>query len=349
MQRTIADLHGACADLLACDPALIPGEHRLLSMFAELSALSRARQREDDADAELLHSPQEHLHLWLRSLDVEAEGLPESFVAQLRRALGHYGIDGLERTPALEVACHRLFLAQQRAPAARAAIIATLDRRLEDADQLAGHVGEDFREILDRLVVALEGQDQIVADLAREVRFSYFDERVIAAARERVYAEICAATGGPRRRSAAPRARPADRLAGRVPAAAGDDAHRADAKRPAGVPASAGRGDGAPLLSRALAAGLRGARPRRPRFLVGRYEFQEHVPGARRELRRARGRRRGSEPRSPSTPRRCQTASSRCSTCTRSMASRRPDVISLPRACGRRSRSSARRRRCTGS
>ena len=195
VQRTIADLHGACADLLACDPALIPGEHRLLGMFADLSALSRARQSEDDVDSQLLHSPQQHLHLWLRSLDVAAEGLPAHFVTQLGRALAYYGIDSLERTPALEVACHRLFLAQQRAPAARAAIIATLDRRLEYADQLAGHVGDDFREILDRLVVALEGQDPIVADLAREVRFRYFDERVIAAARERVYAEIAQQLG----------------------------------------------------------------------------------------------------------------------------------------------------------
>ncbi|MGA2926447.1 MAG: biotin carboxylase N-terminal domain-containing protein, partial [Solirubrobacteraceae bacterium] len=190
VQRMIADLHGACADLLACDPALIPGEHRLLEMFADLNVLSRARQREDDAESQLLHSPQQDLHLWLRSLDVEAEGLPAQFVAQLRRALGHYGIDSLERTPALEQACHRMFLAGQRAPVVRAAIVAILDRRLDDAEQLAGHVGDEFRNVLDRLVVALEGADQVVADLAREVRFRYFDERVIAAARERVYAEI---------------------------------------------------------------------------------------------------------------------------------------------------------------
>ena len=31
VDRTITDLHGRCADLLSCDPALIPGEHRLLT------------------------------------------------------------------------------------------------------------------------------------------------------------------------------------------------------------------------------------------------------------------------------------------------------------------------------
>jgi len=190
VQRTIADLHGQCADLLACDPALIPGEHRLLGMFADLRALSRPDRGGADPESELLQSPQEHLHAWLRSLDAEAEGLPPEFTAGLRRALGHYGIDSLERTPALEEAGYRLFLSQQRSTIARAAIVAILDRRLEDADDLVGHVGTDFREVLDRLATALDGRDPVVADLAREVRFRYFDEPVIAKARERVYLEM---------------------------------------------------------------------------------------------------------------------------------------------------------------
>src|ERR671910_875860 len=50
-----------------------------------------------------------------RALAAEAEGLPEHFVAHLRRALAHYGVEGLERTGALEEAAYRLFLARQRA------------------------------------------------------------------------------------------------------------------------------------------------------------------------------------------------------------------------------------------
>jgi len=190
VQRTIDDLHGQCADLLSCDPALIPGEHRLLGMFADLRAVTRTQHGDQDltpALAEPLLSPQEHLHAWLRSLDADAEGLPPRFVAALRRALANYGVDSLERTPALEDACYRLFLSQQRAETARTALVAILDRRLEDADDLVGHVGDEFREVLDRLAVALEGRDPVIADLAREVRFRYYDEPVIADARERVY------------------------------------------------------------------------------------------------------------------------------------------------------------------
>ena len=188
VERTVADLHGQCADLLACDPALIPGEHRLLGMFADLRALSRPDRVDPEPESELAQSPQEHLHAWLRSLD--AETLPRWFTAALRRALGHYGIPSLERTPALEEACYRLFLSQRRAEIARTAIIAILDRRLEDADALVGHVGEEFREVLDRLATALAGRDPVIADLAREIRFRYYDEPLIAEAIEPVYAEM---------------------------------------------------------------------------------------------------------------------------------------------------------------
>ena len=175
-------------------------------MFADLRAVSRPRHGDQDAgpsSPESLQSPQEHLHAWLRSLDADTEALPPRFIAALQRALANYGIDSLERTPALEEAGYRLFLSQQRAEIARTAIVAILDRRLEDADELAGHVGAEFREVLDRLAVALEGRDPVVADLAREVRFRYFDEPVIVEARERVYAEIerhvAALTGEPER------------------------------------------------------------------------------------------------------------------------------------------------------
>ncbi|HUO69955.1 MAG TPA: carboxyl transferase domain-containing protein [Solirubrobacteraceae bacterium] len=188
--RMIGDLHGQCADLLACDPALIPGEHGLLTMFADLRTLTLPRHLEDETEPQIVQSPEENLNAWLRSFETEAEGLASDFVVKLRRALAHYGIDSLDRTSALEECCYRLFLSQQRVDAARAAVVAILDRRLDTAEELIGHVGDDFREALDRLVVAHEGRDPVIADLARQVRFRYFDERIIAEARESVYAEM---------------------------------------------------------------------------------------------------------------------------------------------------------------
>ena len=96
---------------------LIAGEHRLLDVFTDVRALSRARH---DPERELLHSPQEYLHAFLRSLDAKAERLPDRFVSLLERALAHYGIESLDRTPALEEACYRLVrLPGPRRPRAR--------------------------------------------------------------------------------------------------------------------------------------------------------------------------------------------------------------------------------------
>ncbi len=188
VERMTADLHGQCADLLACDPALDPQRAPAAGDVRRPARAVSSRRYEDAGESQLLQSPQEHLHAWLRSLDAEAEGLPPRFVEQLRQALAHYGIDSLERTPALEEACYRLFLSQQRAGTARVAVLSILDRRLEQAearlaqsldDPQAPRDLDDLREALDRLVLALEGRDPIVADLAREVRFRYFDEPII--------------------------------------------------------------------------------------------------------------------------------------------------------------------------
>jgi acetyl/propionyl-CoA carboxylase alpha subunit/acetyl-CoA carboxylase carboxyltransferase component len=188
--RIVADLHGACSDMLTCDPALIPGEHSLLGVYADLLALTRPQRELAEPGEDLLRSAQEHLHEYLRSLDVRAEGLPRHFVVQLERALAHYGITGLERTSALEDACYRLFLSHQRDAAARGTMLAILDRRLEQAGELVSHVGEDFREVLTRLIAAAEGRDQLLADLARETRFVYFDRPLIAATTEKAYAAM---------------------------------------------------------------------------------------------------------------------------------------------------------------
>ncbi len=187
--RILAALHDACSDPLTCDPALIPGEHRILGVYADLQALSRPYHDEADPNAEFLRSPREYLDAYLRSLDVEAEGLPERFVADLRRALSHYGVEGLDRTAQLEEACYRMFLSQRRAEQVRRVIVALLDRRLEQVELLAGHVGDDFREALDRLIVATQGRDQILTDLARETRFRYFDQPLIEAATTTTYRE----------------------------------------------------------------------------------------------------------------------------------------------------------------
>ena len=285
--RTISDLHGECADL-SCDPALLPGEHRLLERFADLRALTRPGHDETDDDAGLVRSPQEHLHAYLRSLDPEAEGLPPGFVALLERALGHYGVESLDRTPALEAACYRIFLAQERAATARAAVLAILDRRLELAGDLAGRVGNDFRQALDRLVGAMEGRDPVVADLARDVRFRYFDEPLIAETRDRTYAamdrHLEALADDPERADRDQRIARARRV--HAPARPAD--RRAHARRRPGAAARAAGGRDAALLPRAHAGGLHRGAARWPGPAHGPLSPRRAAAPTRDRLRRAR-------------------------------------------------------------
>jgi acetyl/propionyl-CoA carboxylase alpha subunit/acetyl-CoA carboxylase carboxyltransferase component len=186
-ERILADLQDATGEPPAYDLGMVPAEHRLLSVYADVEALSRPEHDESDSEAEPVLSPREYLNAYLRSLDAEQEGLPEQFVDLLELCLAHYGVEGLDRTPELEEACYRLFLAQRRAEQVWPAIIALLDRRLEQVEVLSGEVGDELRALLDRLTAAAEGRDPILADLSREVRFRYFDEPVIEAATGAAY------------------------------------------------------------------------------------------------------------------------------------------------------------------
>ncbi len=139
-RRQLDRLAAARAELPAGDRGPLAGETEILRIFADISALWRNRrvstetQADDDAavDAEAAHNQQEYLHAYLRSMDADLEGLPESFRIKLRRTLAHYGVTDLEPSPELGPALYRIFLAHRRA-AAQVPVVAELLRwRLND-------------------------------------------------------------------------------------------------------------------------------------------------------------------------------------------------------------------------
>ena len=192
-RRLVGEFQRARNELPADDPELLHGELEILTIFADLAELSRnwpAAEREDldEEEGERVRSPREYFRTYLHSLDVEREGLPDTFVARLARALAHYGVHELERRPELEEAVYRIFLAHQRAPSQVPAVMALLDRRLEHAGALPDALRDEFHETLDRLIVAAQLRYPVVGELARSVRFRVFDQPVIEEARERVLA-----------------------------------------------------------------------------------------------------------------------------------------------------------------
>ena len=172
------------------DPELLRGELTVLTTFADLSELSRNRPASDEEEADQqVHSPREYFHAYLHSLDIEREGLPESFRGRLGRALLHYGVPDLEPGPALEEAVHRIFLAQQRVDEQLPAVLALLDHWLTASRLPEGPMRTEVGEVLDRLIVATQLRYPAVGDLARAVRFRHFEEPVLRAARQEVLTE----------------------------------------------------------------------------------------------------------------------------------------------------------------
>ena len=119
------------------DPLIIREQLHALRVFVDLAELARNRP---PAEAELLteeqvHSPREHFHHYLRSLNAEHEGVPAPTRRALQRALAHYGIDEIsERTPELATSAHRIYLSLERVGVQFPVIAALLDALTGDAE-----------------------------------------------------------------------------------------------------------------------------------------------------------------------------------------------------------------------
>jgi acetyl/propionyl-CoA carboxylase alpha subunit/acetyl-CoA carboxylase carboxyltransferase component len=189
-RRVLDGYLAARADAAAEGAPVLAGELDLVEVFADLAELSRNRPAGDDSGGDThVHSAREYFHAYLQSLDVERAGLPERFQAKLAKALAHYGVTDLERTPELEAAVFRVFLAQQRATADAAAVTALLRAWLREPAP-----DETLREpaglALERLVAATQVRFPAVADLARGVVFAWFGRPLLRRTRARVYADV---------------------------------------------------------------------------------------------------------------------------------------------------------------
>ncbi len=169
----------------------LPGEFDLLTVFADLLELSRNKPA-GDVEVEPgspVHSPREYFHSYLQSLDVERAGVTESFQAKLTRVLAHYGIDRLDRTPELESAVFRIFLAQQRM-SADVAIVSELLRQLLAGPPPAEALSEHAGLTLEHLIEATQVRFPAVSDLSRGLVFRWFAQPLLRRNRAKVYAAV---------------------------------------------------------------------------------------------------------------------------------------------------------------
>lgn len=172
--------------LVAEGASPLEAELALLETFADFAELSRNRPAGEDLHLEnRVHSPREHFHTYLQSFDPERGALPDDFRTKLSRVLRNYGVTDLDRTPELEQAVFRVFLAQQRSAPDVQLVTALLQRWI--SEPLPGTpLDGTAHDILDRLVTATQLRFPVIGDLARSVRFRWFDQPLVDAERESV-------------------------------------------------------------------------------------------------------------------------------------------------------------------
>ena len=171
------------------DPGLLRCEDGLLDVYADVGSLYRPRTGAESEEEE--DTPQEYLLSYLQWLDPDRAGLPDRYRDRLVHALRRYGVTGLSRTPALEEAVVRMFRSLRRVGELTPVVTGILERRLRHGSALAPHAaGAELRARLDRLAGAAQGRHQLVADLARDVRFAYLDEPLLATAIAAEYSTV---------------------------------------------------------------------------------------------------------------------------------------------------------------
>ncbi|MEU0936899.1 carboxyl transferase domain-containing protein [Embleya sp. NPDC005971] len=187
-KRVLSEYLAARADL---GGRPLPGEVDLLKVFADLSELSRNKPGgELDVEPDSpVHSPREYFHSYLRCLDPERAGLTEAFRIKLERVLGHYGITDLDRTPELEAAIFRIFLAQQRMSTDVALVSELLRQWLAGAPPVES-LSERAGLTLEHLIEATQVRFPAVSDLARGVVFRWFAQPLLRRNRAKVYAGV---------------------------------------------------------------------------------------------------------------------------------------------------------------
>ncbi len=172
------------------DPALLACEDGLLDIYAELGSLYRPQTEADPDELVPAENTQEHLVSFLQWLDADRAGLPTDYRVRLRRSLERFGVRGLDDTPELRSAMMWLFRSFARLGELSPVVAAVLERRLAHRDALASRADASMRARLDRLAAATQGRQQTIADLARDVRFHYFDEPPMEAAAAELEAEM---------------------------------------------------------------------------------------------------------------------------------------------------------------
>ncbi|HET7439816.1 MAG TPA: carboxyl transferase domain-containing protein, partial [Terriglobales bacterium] len=185
--RALGELSRTCS---SDSEEITKKEEEILTIFVDICALFQRQPMADDSAGGEAPSAETYLFSYLRMLETRGEGLPASFVEALRRALAHYGVRNLDRSPDLEESLLWICKAHRRAEQQVAPILRVLERRLRNLEALSPRAGESFRMLLDRMISVTGSLFPAISDMSREVRYRYYDQPRFEKVRNQTYTEV---------------------------------------------------------------------------------------------------------------------------------------------------------------
>jgi len=164
-------------------------EDEILSIFVDICSLFHREPEVNHRASGEEPSAESYLFSYLRMVETTAEGLPPAFVTALRRALAHYGVLALDGSAELKETLLWICKSHQRMAGQTTSVLDILERRLRQAKVPGPAPSSAFRALLDRMIAMTHELYPAVSDLAREVRYRYFDEPLFERARDQVFTE----------------------------------------------------------------------------------------------------------------------------------------------------------------
>lgn len=165
-------------------------EDEILSIFVDICSLFQHGPEVHDQESAEEPSPEIQLFSYLRRIETCGEGLPGSFIVALRRALSHYGVRSLDRSPELQESLLWIYKSHLRVESQVPLILAVLEHRLQSPDPCAPPANQQLRCLLDRVIATSNGQFPAISDVARQVRYRYFDKALFEQARRQIYDKV---------------------------------------------------------------------------------------------------------------------------------------------------------------
>src|SRR6266567_554075 len=164
-------------------------EDEILHIFVDICSLFHREPEVNHRASGEEPSAESYLFSYLRMVETNGEGLPQAFVAALQSTLAHYGVRAIDSSPELKQSLLWICRSHQRMERQIPSVLDILERRLRHSKASGSVPSSSFRTLLDRMIAMTHELYPAVSDLAREVRYRYFDEPLFERARDQVFAE----------------------------------------------------------------------------------------------------------------------------------------------------------------